>query len=212
MGHAACMRRSARISVVALLAPAALLVACGSRSLIDLDESPLTGPDGAVVGPGDDTSDPSAQVGTGATRKDGGRSTTDASSPKPGTTGTSTGTAPGPTGTGTNPPPGPTGTGTQPAPTSTGTGSGLPPVIGCPVCLFQSCSQEISACLGNTACQQALSCVAQKCLTGGTVNPVCAITCAGGNVAALQQIITTFTCVMKNCGADCTQALGNAGG
>jgi predicted small lipoprotein YifL len=81
-------------------------------------------------------------------------------------------------------------------------------IIDCPVCLLQDCGQKIFACIQTPACAGTLQCVLQTCLTGGSLNPVCAFNCAQGDPAGALQVLQVFQCVTQTCGDDCGALLG----
>lgn len=85
--------------------------------------------------------------------------------------------------------------------------------INCAVCVGQSCSNQIIACVTSQSCLGTLNCVFSKCLSGGSVNPVCAFGCAGeGGPTGLLDVLAVFQCITMSCGADCNSLIGGLGG
>jgi len=85
--------------------------------------------------------------------------------------------------------------------------------IDCAVCVGQSCSNQIIACVTSQSCLGTLNCVFSKCLTGGSVNPVCAFGCAGeAGPSGLLDVLAVFQCITSSCGADCNSLIGGLGG
>ncbi len=85
--------------------------------------------------------------------------------------------------------------------------------INCAICVGQSCSNQIIACVTSQSCLGTLNCVFSKCLTGGSVNPVCAFGCAGeAGPQGLLEVLAVFQCITMSCGADCNSLIGGLGG
>jgi hypothetical protein len=85
--------------------------------------------------------------------------------------------------------------------------------INCAVCVGQSCSNQILACVTSQSCLGTLQCVFSKCLTGGSVNTACAFGCAGeAGPQGLLDVLAVFQCITTSCGADCNSLLGGLGG
>jgi len=85
-------------------------------------------------------------------------------------------------------------------------------LLACGTCVAQSCGQQLFTCLTNSACQQTLTCAVQKCLAGGAPDLQCLQGCANGNTQAFMQFVGVFTCIIGNCGTQCTGVLGGLGG
>jgi hypothetical protein len=89
--------------------------------------------------------------------------------------------------------------------------SGIP-IVNCGACVFQSCGQDVIACVTNQGCLATLQCVGSMCLTGGgTPSPQCLFTCGQNDPQSVPQIINLFMCVLNSCGQDCTGVLTGGG-
>jgi hypothetical protein len=86
------------------------------------------------------------------------------------------------------------------------------PIVNCGACVAQSCGQQFLTCLSSAPCRTALQCVVTTCLSGGTPDPACVGTCTQGDQTVLGQLIGAFTCIITNCGSQCTGVLGGLGG
>lgn len=80
-------------------------------------------------------------------------------------------------------------------------------IIGCGTCLVGKCSQNILACVQDTACRTTFQCVATTCLSGGSPDPACLFKCASGDAQGALKIFTIFNCVTSTCGSDCGSVL-----
>ena len=93
------------------------------------------------------------------------------------------------------------------------------PIGACASCVRDKCGSNVNACINSAKCRSGLACVATKCLTGagggggtGGIDFKCLNDCFGGDFAAAGLAITTFTCVINNCGATCGSILGGGEG
>lgn len=92
------------------------------------------------------------------------------------------------------------------------TGVDAPPTpIDCLKCVQTSCGAKVLACLQDTACRTVLQCAAQKCLSGGALDPKCLSQCANGDLGGLAQAFSAFQCVTSKCGDTCLPLLGGLG-
>ena len=99
------------------------------------------------------------------------------------------------------------------AKTSTDAGGDVANPINCAVCVGQTCSNQLIACVTSQSCLGTLQCVFSKCLTGGSVNPVCAFGCSGeAGPQGLLDVLAVFQCITMSCGADCSSVIGGLGG
>lgn len=85
------------------------------------------------------------------------------------------------------------------------------PIINCGQCLVQQCGQKIQQCIQDTTCRGILQCAAQKCLSGGQLDPKCLSDCAQGNIQGLALAFGAFQCVTSKCGDACLSLLGGLG-
>jgi hypothetical protein len=84
--------------------------------------------------------------------------------------------------------------------------------INCALCVGQSCSNQILACVTNQACLQTLNCVFGTCLKGGSVSPACALGCSGeAGPQGILDVLAILQCVTMSCGADCQSVLAGLG-
>jgi predicted small lipoprotein YifL len=91
-------------------------------------------------------------------------------------------------------------------------GSDAPPnPIDCLQCVQKSCGTKLVDCLQDVDCRGILQCAAQKCLSGGALDPKCLSTCANGNLGGLAQAFSAFQCVTSKCGDQCLPLLGGLG-
>jgi len=86
-----------------------------------------------------------------------------------------------------------------------------PSPIDCLKCVQASCGTKIIACVQDPACQAVLQCAAQKCLSGGALDPKCLTQCANGDLGGLAQAFSAFQCVTSKCGDSCLPLLGGLG-
>ncbi len=97
--------------------------------------------------------------------------------------------------------------------TSTDAGVDAANPINCAICVGQACSNQIIACVTSQSCIGTLQCVFSKCLSGGSVNPVCAFGCSGeAGPSGLLEVLAVFQCITSSCGADCNSVIGGLGG
>ncbi len=105
------------------------------------------------------------------------------------------------------------GAGLTDAKSSTDAGVDAANPINCAICVGQACSNQIIACVTSQSCIGTLQCVFSKCLSGGSVNPVCAFGCSGeAGPSGLLEVLAVFQCITMSCGADCNSVIGGLGG
>jgi hypothetical protein len=84
--------------------------------------------------------------------------------------------------------------------------------LACAACIAQNCGADVLGCVTSTTCRTALTCVAQKCLNGGNLDPQCLGMCTNNDPMQLAQLFAIFQCVITSCGPQCAGALGGLGG
>jgi hypothetical protein len=84
--------------------------------------------------------------------------------------------------------------------------------IDCAVCIGQSCSNTILACVTSLSCLSTVQCVFGGCLSNGQVNPSCALGCTGDSgPSGLLDVLAILECVTQACGANCDSLLAGLG-
>lgn len=86
-----------------------------------------------------------------------------------------------------------------------------PTPIDCLKCVQKSCGTKLADCLQDVDCRNVMQCAAQKCLSGGALDPKCLSQCANGNLGGLAQAFSAFQCVTSKCGDTCLPLLGGLG-
>ena len=97
------------------------------------------------------------------------------------------------------------------------------PIGACASCVRDKCGSSVNQCINSAKCRDGLACVATRCLAGaaggggggggpGGIDFKCLNDCFGGDFAAAGLAITTFTCVLNNCGPTCGSIFGGGEG
>lgn len=89
------------------------------------------------------------------------------------------------------------------------------PIGECATCVRDKCGSKVNECINSPACRTGLVCVMSRCLTGGGTGGfdfACINDCFKGDLKTAGLAISTFTCVISNCGAKCGGFLGGLPG
>lgn len=88
-------------------------------------------------------------------------------------------------------------------------------ILGCGLCLFNTCGSDLQACFEDEGCRGIFQCVLTECAGGdgggGGLTSACAVRCAGSDPLAAIQLFGLFQCVTGECGSKCESGLGGLG-